>query len=232
MSPEVLRRAFDPFFTTRKVGGGTGLGLSVCHTLVTMMGGTIEAQSAQAGTTMRVSLPVARCEPLSPKVIEALPPTSRAKVLLVDDERLVTRAVRRAISPPHEVELASGGEAALQCISAAGGRYDVILCDLMMPDLSGMQLYEEIARRHSGLEERIVFVSGGAITEAARVFLASVRNRRLDKPVDAARLLAVVAQVAAESARAVVTRLRALDSSSQKAKTGSDLPEAFCRGND
>ncbi|MGB8933427.1 MAG: response regulator, partial [Anaeromyxobacteraceae bacterium] len=107
----------------------------------------------------------------------------RLKLLVVDDEPLVGRSLQRILSREHDVEIADRARAALDRI-AGGERFDAVLCDLMMPDVSGMAFFDEVAILDPGLQGRIVFVTGGAFTEAARDFLDRVANLRLEKPVD------------------------------------------------
>jgi DNA-binding NtrC family response regulator len=107
----------------------------------------------------------------------------RLHVLVVDDEALVARSLQRILSREHEVQVADRARTALDRI-ANGDRYDLVLCDLMMPDVSGMAFYDEVGILDPALRDRIVFVTGGAFTEAARAFLDRVSNLRLEKPVD------------------------------------------------
>ena len=181
----MLPRIFDPFFTTKPVGVGTGLGLSICHGIVTSLGGKIGAYSdPREGTTFRVVLPTT--ETLAgdsvPPVSEG--PTSRdavrARVLVVDDEPAIAHTLRELLSPQHQVLSATSGREALALL--AGDDFDVVFCDLMMPGMSGMELYHRIRADRPGLESRVVFMTGGAFTAGAADFLASVPNRRLEKP--------------------------------------------------
>jgi two-component system, NtrC family, sensor kinase len=105
----------------------------------------------------------------------------RARVLVVDDEPRMGKAMERLMAPDHEVALAGSGHEALELI-ARGERFDVILCDLMMPGLSGMDLHDELARSRPEMAERLVFMTGGAYTVRAQEFLARVPNARLEKP--------------------------------------------------
>lgn len=196
MPPDVQERVFDPFFTTRPVGFGAGLGLAVCHGLVAAMGGTLSVKSAPGqGTTFRVWLRVATAsEAHAPTPLPFTEDEGKRRVLLVDDEPLVLKAMSRILKQ-HEVTQAGSVDAALDVI-AKGGQFDVILCDLMMPGRTGMDLYEALQREAPGLADRIIFVTGGAFTERAETFLREVPNRQLVKPVDATVLRQVVRQVA------------------------------------
>jgi CheY-like chemotaxis protein len=182
--PEILGRIFDPFFTTKPVGIGTGLGLSICHSIVASMGGRILVDSTARGTSFRVIFPIhvetdgAR---RSPPLSGATRISPRAKVLVIDDEVGIATTIRELLSPIHDVTAVSSAQAALDLIEG-GASYDVILCDLMMPAVSGMALFEHIRESRPGLERRIVFMTGGAFTQGAADFLAAVPNRRLEKP--------------------------------------------------
>jgi two-component system NtrC family sensor kinase len=113
------------------------------------------------------------------------------RVLIVDDEPLVTHALARLLSPPNEVDTAGGGREALARV-LAGARYDVILCDISMPDISGLDLYEELTLRERSQAERIVFVTGGVTSAAQRTRLDAISALVLEKPVDVDRILSIV----------------------------------------
>jgi CheY-like chemotaxis protein len=122
-------------------------------------------------------------------------------VLVLDDDPLVARALRRLLEPPHRVEELSGGRDALERLGA-GARWDVVFCDLMMPDMTGMDWHAEVARAFPDLAPRVVFVTGGAFTEAARDFLRRVPNPRLEKPFEPAEVRRLAAQILSERGRA------------------------------
>ncbi|ATB34893.1 sensor histidine kinase [Cystobacter fuscus] len=194
---EVLGRIFDPFFTTKPVGVGTGLGLSICHGIITGLGGDILVESEPGrGTTMRVVLPAAaegtpqQTQPTAPPVA---PVTQRGRVLIVDDEPAVGRALKRILRD-HDVELATSGRQALDLLQRDSS-FHVILCDVMMPDLGGKDLYEAMQHAGAGVEQRFVFVSGGAFTPGARDFLSRVSNPTLEKPFDESAVKRVVREL-------------------------------------
>jgi len=115
---------------------------------------------------------------------------------VVDDEPMVGRAVARVLGGQHEVIVVHGGQEALTAL-AHGERFDLILCDLMMPAMSGMELYERIAALSPGLCGRFVFVSGGSMSAQVTAFLERVDCPRLNKPFDPAELRALVARALA-----------------------------------
>jgi two-component system cell cycle sensor histidine kinase/response regulator CckA len=184
--PETVRRIFDPFFTTKPVGVGTGLGLSICHSIVASLGGEITVQSTVGeGTTFRMELPSRRFdseprsgqEPTSAEVLSR----KRGKVLVVDDELAIANTMRDLLQTEHDVTAVASGSAALAVIEA-GTEFDIVFCDLMMPHVSGMDLYEALRAKNPGFEEKVVFMTGGAFTAHAAEFLARVPNRRVEKP--------------------------------------------------
>ncbi len=194
--PADLPRIFDPFFTT-KGELGTGLGLSISMGTVRALGGDITAQStAGKGSTFRVVLPPAKAwrsgAPASPHDVRASR-SQRSRVLVIDDERLVGDAIARALSEENDVEVVTDAQQALSHI-AAGESYDVILCDLMMPVVTGMDLYAEVLRTAPRLASRLVFMTGGAFTPRARAFLESIGNPCLEKPLDMGKLRSILAK--------------------------------------
>jgi len=183
---EIIKRIFDPFFTTKPVGVGTGLGLSICHSIVTSLGGDIVHDSKEGqGTTVRVTLEPAVPVSVRPDSLPAIPsrnPKSGLRILIVDDEPGVARSLRRALRD-HDVTISLSGREAMEQLGV-DPPFDIIFCDLMMPDISGMDLYAKAVQRHPGLEKRMIFMTGGAFTSQARNFLESVPNRWLEKPFE------------------------------------------------
>jgi PAS domain S-box-containing protein len=199
ISEDVRSRIFDPFFTTKSVGLGLGLGLSICHSIVTAHGGTIGVTSGSGrGSTFRVSLPslastaatgvAAPASPAPPEVRAA----RRRRVLVIDDEPTLATMIRRVLARDCDVTIARDGREGLTALTGSE-TFDVILCDLMMPDLTGMDVHAEIARLRPGLEDRFIFMTGGAFTERAMEFLERIKNRRLEKPFETQVLKAAVA---------------------------------------
>ena len=196
--PEIIGRIFDAFFTTKAVGVGTGLGLAICQRIVTDMGGELTvASTVGKGTTFCVSLPVAREE----DSVAAVPPSApvdptplivrHGRILVVDDEEILLRSVKRILSKDHEVVATAVASEAL-ALCAAGETFDLILCDLMMPDMSGMELHEELSRIAPEQAAKMIFVTGGAFTTKALQFLSETTREHIEKPFHPANLRAIV----------------------------------------
>jgi len=197
--PEVLHRLFTPFFTTKAVNVGTGLGLSICQRIVTALGGEIRVESQLGrGTLFRVLLPPAASGAVEEQVTAAphQPPSRRrGRVLVIDDEPMVGQAIRRCLAREHDVTVVERAQEALELLISPGSAFDVIFCDLMMPQMTGMDLHEQLTARGGAAARaasQIIFLTGGAFTKRAREFLDAVSNLRVDKPFDSARLRALV----------------------------------------
>jgi len=196
IAPEHLERLFDPFFTTKPVGVGMGLGLSICHGIVSALGGEIQVESQVGkGTRVRVVLPAAaqEVEVLPARVGEPVaPPSRQARLLVVDDEPLVARGVTRLLQGECSAEGTSSAKEALERLSK-GERFDLLLCDVMMPEMSGEAFFHQLAQVAPDQRERVVFITGGAFTPEARAFLESLPpGRCVFKPLAAEVLRALV----------------------------------------
>ncbi len=196
--PELVARVFDPFFTTKPVGIGTGLGLAICRNTVTALGGRIELDSTPGrGTTVRVTLPPAPPREADTIVERAPPapvPSGRGRILLIDDEPAIVAALERVLGRDHEVVALTDARQALARIRG-GERFDVIVSDLIMPEMTGMELHDELAATHPEQAERMLLLTGGAFTQAAASFLDRVPNPRMAKPFNTQELRSVVAQL-------------------------------------
>jgi two-component system, NtrC family, sensor kinase len=194
MTPQLLERAFEPFFTTRSVGEGMGLGLSICLGLVQSMKGELTATSKPGvGSTFRVVLPPGtQSAPILTPMSAARAPR-RKRVLVIDDEPGIAAVFKRIIGRSHEVVVVQSGREALALLEKDDG-FDRIFCDLMMADLTGMDVYEALASSRQDCLERFVFMTGGSFTERARSFLQTVPFPRIDKPFDPELIRSLVAQ--------------------------------------
>jgi PAS domain S-box-containing protein len=180
----IQARIFDPFFTT-KPREGTGLGLWIARQITESIGGEIAVQSEPGhGACFTVTLPPAEVG-VAASVEAAAPP----HVLVVDDEPAIARAIAAMIGSGHAVSTATTGEEALACLRG-GAHFDLVLCDLMMPGTSGIDVYETIARERPEMADRFVFITGGAVSERAEEFCARMQGRTLAKPFGARELRA------------------------------------------
>ena len=190
--PEIQSRLFEPFFTTKGPRSGSGLGLAICHRIVSDLGGRIEVCSSGGGALFRVILPP-HAEPLSVPA-PAPPSTRRLRVLVIDDEVLLARAIGQLIEDEHDVDVVTSGEEAFGRLDA-GADYDAVLCDLMMAGMSGMDVHAKLSGGRPALARRVVFMTGGAFSAIAQRFLDKVKNPRLDKPFSRDDVLGAVNQV-------------------------------------
>jgi CheY-like chemotaxis protein/two-component sensor histidine kinase len=180
--PEHLQRIFEPFYTTKPVGEGTGLGLSICHNLVQRYDGEITVQSSIEGTSFRVLLPPStRALPTTetPSSAGHAPIPSSGRVLVVDDEPEIAQLLKEMLFD-FDVSIAENGQEAIDRWTSED--FDVMVCDLMMPKVSGMDVYQAIQRAAPGDEKQILFITGGAFTPATRSFLETLGGPCLQKP--------------------------------------------------
>jgi signal transduction histidine kinase/ActR/RegA family two-component response regulator len=207
MAPDVLARAMDPFFTTKPVGVGTGLGLAVCRNVVRGLGGEIQIESAIGrGTRVAVTLPPPPASITRPRPVsvapEPLSSSMRLKVLVIDDDPLVGRGLRRQLQH-HDVTAVTSGHEAVAALER-GQRFELILCDLMMPGLTGADVFEKVAALGHGLEQNIVFLTGGVFSDKVADFLNRIPNPRLTKPVSTAQLESVLATAGRRASRSAL----------------------------
>ena len=181
-----LEKIFEPYFTTKPVGEGTGLGMYLSRSYITLIGGEMEVESVVGeGTCIRIRLrafeggasvtPIPK-EPVRPPEIQ----TSQSRILVVDDEALIRRAFVRALGKGHRIVTADGGPEALEILGAEEP-FDLIFTDIMMPGMDGMQFYGEVAQRWPSLAKRVVFMSGGNIEADGPDSLRNLSNDRVTK---------------------------------------------------
>src|SRR4030042_7089928 len=163
IAKENLEKIFEPFFTTREVGAGTGLGLSICHGIIAEHGGRLWAESKPGkGAIFFVELPIV----IEPRQLHMADPeteeakgTAKAKILVVDDEEVVRTFLDRVLTGEgHQVDIVDNAEKALEKIK--GDRYHLIMLDIKMPGMSGIELYQRINKIAKSLTERVVFITG------------------------------------------------------------------------
>ena len=195
MPPEIVRRIFDAFFTTKPPGIGTGLGLSMCHRIVASMGGIIEVESAAGeGTEFRVILPQSEeAAAASGRPAAQHVPLPKARVLVVDDEPKLLAFVSRLLGPESTVITYTDPIRALMDI-AHGEPFDAILCDIRMPRMTGIEFFQTVQNASPESARRIVFMTGGGNGTEFQEFLDGSPNPCLDKPFDASALRRVMAE--------------------------------------
>jgi signal transduction histidine kinase/ActR/RegA family two-component response regulator len=200
IGPEVLPRIFDSFFTTKPAGVGTGLGLPISRRIVRSFGGEIEVKTRIGeGSTFRVLLPGTDAATSGGRPpIELSPIYPRRQVLAIDDEALLLKAYRRMLGGHHDLTFALSAAEALQLLERQRG-FEVILCDLQMPDMSGVEFYELLSARSPALAARVIFVTGGAFSTEARRFLEGTPVPRVQKPFRLPEILSAIDRRARES---------------------------------
>ena len=186
MPPEVVARIFEPFFTTKDVGEGSGLGLSISRNIVQKLGGDISVKSQVGeGTTFTLHFPVAG-SPTPPPLArrkEPGPDLAGMRLLVVDDEPDVAEALTRVLSREVQVVRARDGREALDLL-ARGDTFDGILCDIVMPEVGGAEFHAAVVAEWPRYLGRLVFMTGGAFTEGAKVFVEHWSGPLLEKPFD------------------------------------------------
>ncbi len=191
--PDVRERIFDPYFTTKGEGAGTGLGLPVSRSVARDQGGELLLDDSAQGACFRLVLPIDPAPlPAPPAAAPAAPavPASQ-RVLVVDDEPEIVDLVRAMLeSAGYEVATAESGAVALEMLGEVG--FDAIVSDLRMPDMDGAALWREVKARWPALAQRLLFVTGDTLSPGARRFLADAGCPSLDKPFAKADLLARV----------------------------------------
>lgn len=205
IGPDVLPRLFEPFFSSKRTGRGTGLGLSVCQGIVELHGGTIEAANREApavGARILIRLPV-HARPVAGQPHQApaatrspaAPVTGAQRVLVIEDEVALRGAMRRYFEKQGwRVDEAETGWDGLNRLLQAGTdvRYDLVLSDLKMPGMTGIELHDRLAETRPDLLERFVFITGDVASPEAARFITSTRQPVLVKPFELATLAAAI----------------------------------------
>jgi PAS domain S-box-containing protein len=193
IDPAHLEKLFEPFFTTKETGVGSGLGLPISKGIVEGYGGTITVNSELGrGTSVEIRLP-GRVEVVVPAASVQVAEDAgsvHGRILVVDDEEGMRTAMVRMLRG-HETVLASTGEVA-KGILEDDPAFDLILCDMMMPKVSGMDLHRWLAQENPHLAEQVIFITGGAFTPRAQDYLSTVDNLWLEKPLDVGNFKKIV----------------------------------------
>jgi PAS domain S-box-containing protein len=164
MTEDIKRHIFDPFFTTKPAGLGTGLGLPICQGIVVAHGGSLEVTSVPgAGSTFTVKLRRFTGAFGEEQPAARVPGASRGRILIVDDDAAVGRTLRLALEDDHEVTVVRSGTEALGALRAAPSDqgYDAVLCDLLMPGMTGGELFSIAREELPEIARRFIFMSGG-----------------------------------------------------------------------
>jgi CheY-like chemotaxis protein len=191
IKPEIMERIFDPFFTTREVGQGTGLGLSLCYGIVVEHNGRIHAESKPGkGATFIIELPViTEVLPLEPAKPAVKKPHKRIKdsILVVDDEAVVRDIAKRVLSADgHKVDIAGDALEGLSKIN--NKKYDLVLLDIKMPGMNGVEMYKKIQKTAKPFAGKIVFMTGDIMGADTEKFLTRTGAAHIEKPFDGEQL--------------------------------------------
>lgn len=193
----VARRLFTPYFAVNPVGRGISLELAICQRIVSALGGRISARSTPSeGSTFRVELPSAHMPashstPAAPPARSSQPSARRGRLLFIDDDSLVLKLLTRLFESEHEIVATLSASDALSIV-AEQRPFDLIFCDVMMPNTSGIAFFEKLAQIAPEHSDRVVFMTGGAFNAVAQQFLAQVPNPHVAKPFDLAAIRALV----------------------------------------
>ncbi|MEZ4272505.1 MAG: ATP-binding protein [Myxococcota bacterium] len=196
MDRATLANIFEPFYTTKAKGVGTGLGLSICKSIIAGLGGDIAVQSKPGeGTTFYVTLPAVGSAVEVTRELRAhkLGDVPKATILVVDDESAIGTVLKSALSDKHQVTCTTDGHAALRALNSQ--RADIVLCDMVMPTMTGIELYEEVKRINPEQATRFVFMTGGSFTPEVRDFLRTTANRCIDKPFNIEKIQQIIRDV-------------------------------------
>ncbi|MFW5921518.1 MAG: ATP-binding protein, partial [Polyangiales bacterium] len=200
--PEHVReRIFEPFYTNKPRGQGTGLGLSLSLEIVRQHGGEMTVHDSPGGGSLfRVRFPrdTGLRPSHQPNSASLSQPPAKGRVLVIDDEQGLLRALRRVLRAEHDVVTATGGREALELLERDRG-LDAVVCDLMMPDVDGVAVCEWLEKHAPELLARTALMSGGALTGRTRGFIDRTEIRLLEKPVPTDELKDVVRQLVSQS---------------------------------
>ena len=180
---ELRRRIFDPFFTTKPTGIGTGVGLSVCHGIVTAHGGVINVDNAPTGgARFKIRLPAGVLEtPSSDALMANDAKQSQGQILVVDDQADIGELLIEFLdNTGWEVHAVTSGQDALKQFASCN--YDAVICDLRMPDMDGPALYAEAKQSYPHIAQRFIFATGDLLSDSYHQFLQQSGQPYLEKP--------------------------------------------------
>ena len=199
MDADTQARLFEPFYTTKAQGEGMGLGMAICHGIVTALAGSLSVVSEPGqGSTFTIRLPLqsAADAPAQDPADQALPPL---RLVLIDDEPLILRALE-GLLVGHEIRTYCDPRLALDSLERdSAEQVDAVLCDVMMPELNGMQVHERLAKRRPELLERVLFMTGGVLIPEVQRFLDEIQRPALEKPIEGVHLRRALAELVRET---------------------------------
>jgi PAS domain S-box-containing protein len=183
---EDAERIFEPFYSTRDVGTGTGLGLFVCRNIVADMGGEVTYHPRDGkGAAFRVRLPASR-QPPRPEPTPLPRPTRldgrRRRVVVIDDDHAVAQMLAASLEEEFEVRVIHDSTQAIELLTQA--EFDLAYCDLMMQGLTGVDIYEQLETRAPSILQKLVFMTGGAFTRRTAAFTKRLPEQVIYKPFD------------------------------------------------
>ncbi len=195
---EILPKLFQPFFTTKGPNEGTGLGLSLSRSIIVEHGGTLEVESEFGkGSSFIIELPLSlgtEEEVLTPPSSIAAPPSGKADILVIDDEEHIRGLATATLAKTgRTIDTAADAARALKLLQTR--HYDVIVMDLRMPGVSGMALYVDLIGRYPGLNGRIIIITGDALGQDVKNFVAQHKLEILAKPFEPGALEQAVNRV-------------------------------------
>jgi len=190
ISDEQLPHIFEPFFSSKPVGEGTGLGLAVsCGIIEAHRGELTVSSQLGVGTTFTISLPLSEAREDEPPTLLPVTPRAPQRILIVDDEPLVAKSLAKLLKG-REVTALNSAEEALTLLRAQA--FDLILSDVMMPEVDGPTFYQRLITRDASYQRRVIFVTGAAKLDSAQKALKTIGCPVLYKPVTRAELEAAI----------------------------------------
>ncbi len=196
-------RLFQPFQTTKPVGLGTGLGLSICDSIIRKYNGAIEYESQMgSGSLFRIVIPESDVKEVKAPTADSSASLKKSiksasagrKVMIVDDDKEVLGIFNEFVSRDYEVSTFRDSRDALKVL-AAGEQFDCIVCDLMMPNVGGVEFYQRLQEVSPSHAQKIIFVTGGSFTAATDQFLRKPGIIFFEKPISYRELLRAIASL-------------------------------------